>query len=152
MKSVIQFKLLREGAKLPKRATEQSGAFDIYAPCDGCLEPGEFINFPIGVAHQISDHLHVPLGFRLQGLMIPRSGFATRHGIRLFYEGLIDHDYRGEIHACLENASSKSFEWKEGERICQIVYILAWMGPALELEGDLEPTDRGAGGFGSTGR
>lgn len=153
MYPLVQFKLVRDGARLPQRATTGAGAFDIYAPAELLLGAGTHFNMPVGFAHQVGhtrDHLEA-FGFKLQGLVIPRSGLATRHGIRLFYQGLIDHDYRGEIHVCLENASNRDYQIAAGERIAQIAYTLMWCGVAEEVQ-ELSSTERGANGFGSTGR
>jgi dUTP pyrophosphatase len=89
---------------------------------------------------------------QLQGILIPRSGLAAKQKLRLFFAPcLIDHDYRGEIHAMLENQSEDTVRWSMGERICQIGYVPMYMGPVQEVA-ELSETERGSGGFGSTGR
>lgn len=152
-KPVIGFKLLCEGARLPQRATRSSGAFDFYAPRAGAVQPGKSVNIPVGVAHQLltPEDSKWPSELALQGLVLSRSGLATKSGIRLFYEGLVDHDYRGEIHICIENTSRNMFLWAAGDRLCQMLYIPCWMGDGVEIT-ELDETERGTGGFGSTGR
>lgn len=151
-KPVIGFKLLYEGARLPRRATSRSGAFDFYAPKLGFVLPGKSVNIPVGVAHQLRTppSAYWPIDLALQGLVISRSGLATKSGIRLFYEGLVDHDYRGEIHICIENTTRNMFTWSAGDRLCQMLYVPCWMGEAEEIT-ELDETERGSGGFGSTG-
>lgn len=152
-KPVIGFKLLSKEARLPRRATARSGAFDFFAPCSGAVQPGKNINIPIGVAHQLltPQDSNWPSELALQGLVLSRSGLAAKKGIRLFYEGLVDHDYRGEIHICIENTTRNAFYWAAGDRLCQMLYVPCWMGEGVEIF-DLDETERGTGGFGSTGK
>jgi dUTP pyrophosphatase len=159
MAPFIKFKLMRPGAQLPKRGTEGSGAFDLYAPEDGHLEIGEKKLIPSGVAHELPglvllptqncDELHLP--FKMQGFLFDRSGLGGKKGIRLSFACLIDNDYRGEIFLSIENQSGEKFDWKKGDRLVQIVYVLAYAGEAALVE-TLTDTHRGEGGFGSTGR
>lgn len=164
--SLVQFKLLHKGATLPIRGTLNSGAFDIVAPEDGELWPGNPQLFGLGIAHQIHDdnlsftvkshasdgtHRQIEVPFRLQGILIPRSGLAARNKVRLFFAPcLIDHDYRGEIHVMMENEGNGVIRWRQGDRICQIAYVPAYMGPTMIVD-SLSETERGQGGFGSTG-
>ena len=144
----IGFKLMREGARLPKRATSHSGALDLFSPVDGIVPPHSRLLVPTGVAHQIPLLSSV---FQIQGVILSRSGLAAKEGIRSFFEGLIDHDYRGEIHITLENTTDKPFHFKAGDRLVQIMYVPAFVGRIDEME-SLTETSRGSGGFGSTGR
>lgn len=163
---LVKFKLVRPGASLPKRGTGASGALDVYAPESGFADPGESVLIPLGIAHDIhpgfsisvtalcSDgtHRQVDMPLQLQGMLIPRSGLAAKNKLRLFFAPcLIDHDYRGEIHAMLENQSEETVRWSMGERICQIGYVPMYMGPVQEVA-ELSETERGSGGFGHTGR
>ena len=164
---LIHFKLLHPNAKLPVRGTSMSGAFDIYVPEGGFVDPFEKVTIGTGLSHQVSPRVdmlaicvmegrnqaasHRVAPFALQGIMIPRSGLAARDGIRLFFAPcLIDHDYKNEIHIVLENASYNRFTWKAGDRLCQIAYIPVYMGDCVEVA-ELEATSR-TGGFGSTGK
>lgn len=154
LKPIVQFALLQPGAILPKRATPGAGAFDLFAPEGGQLFPYSKVKISTGVAHQINDEF-IPgfPDFQLQGFMISRSGLASNEGIRLLWQGLIDHDYRGEIHVHLENFGGGQFHWNAGDRLCQIAYSMCFVGDAGEIhESELIKTVRGAGGHGSTGR
>jgi len=164
--ALVQFKLLHTGSALPVRGTSHSGAFDIVSPTSGQVRSGKTLLFGLGIAHQIhDDNLFLPVQshaadgtwkqinvpFRLQGILIPRSGLAAKKKVRMFFAPcLIDHDYRGEIHAMIENMGDKVLRWEAGDRICQIAYLPAYMGPIMEVF-NLSETDRGSGGFGSTG-
>jgi dUTP pyrophosphatase len=165
---LIQFKLVHPMAKCPSRGTPMSGAFDVYAPEGGKVNPFEKITIGTGLSHQIAPRIdmlgicviegrgqaasHRIAPFALQGVMIPRSGLAARDGIRLFFAPcLIDHDYRGEIKITLENHNYKEFIWQQGDRLCQIAYIPMYMGGCVEVA-DLTETKRGEGGHGSTGK
>lgn len=163
----VKFKLMREGAQLPKRGTDGSGAFDFFVPENGDLQPGEKKLIDSGVAHDMPGGLilrayqdgapsfveSVPLliPVRFQGILFDRSGLGSKKGIRLSFTGLIDNDYRGEIRLSIENVSKEPFSWLAGERLCQIAYTLMYAGEAAETA-TLDATARGAGGFGSTGK
>lgn len=160
---LVKFKLLRPGSVLPKRGTPDSGALDIFAPVEGCILPGERQMVPTGLAHEVNGNWRIPLinvhdgdrmheiAFKLQGVLIPRSGLASKKGIRLFFAPcLIDFDYRGEITVLIENQGDDVVYWKTGDRLCQIAYMPMYMGDVAAVE-ELTATVRGAGGFGSTG-
>ena len=158
----IKFKLLHEGALLPKRGTPMSGGFDIFAPEPGCIFPGERKLIGTGLAHEIPEDIdidlvedaEVPHKLRLlfHGFLVSRSGIATKHGVKLFFDPcLIDHDYRGEIKVLLHNGGTEEYRWERGERLCQIVYLPCYAG-GVELSAVLGDTERGTGGFGSTGK
>jgi dUTP pyrophosphatase len=160
----IRFKLMREGARLPLRGTEGSGAFDLYAPENGHLNVGEKKLIPSGVAHELPGQLNLCLygncpeaaqnylfPVKIQGFLFDRSGLGGKKGIRLSFACLIDNDYRGEIFLSIENQSDVPFAWLRGDRLVQIVYVLAYAGEAALVE-TLTDTHRGEGGFGSTGR
>jgi dUTP pyrophosphatase len=158
--SFVKFKLLRPGAILPRRATTGSGAFDMFAAEDGHLEPGEKSFIHTGVAHDLPGLLYINaytqegasvfLPIKVQTVLFDRSGLGKK-GIRLSFGCLIDNDYRGEIHLSIENQSGAPFDWKAGDRLVQMTYVPMYAGGAVETQ-TLTETDRGAGGFGSTGR
>lgn len=162
--SLVQFKLLREGAVPPTRGTDFSGAFDIYAPEAGIIPAKSSLTIPTGLAHRVhpgytiemrvevgNTHRVVQVPFSLQGLLFGRSGLAAKLGIRPFFAPcLIDHDYRGEIALTLENTTAEDFTWKAGDRLCQMMYLPTYMGPICTTE-ELDETSRGTGGHGSTG-
>ena len=141
----IQIKRLR-GETLPSYETAGAAAMDLRAECENAitLAPGERALVPTGIA------IALPAGY--VGLVFARSGLAVRHGIALANGvGVIDSDYRGEICAALVNLGSAPFEIKPGERVAQLS-VFAAERIVWEEVSELGGTDRGAGGFGSTGR
>lgn len=165
MSSFVKFKLLRPGAQLPKRGTDGSGAFDFFAPEAGSLLPGEKQLINSGIAHDMPGELLFYVGqriaenretcfdlpFKIQGILFDRSGLGGKKGIRLSFACLIDNDYRGEIKLSIENHSPDIFNWEAGTRLCQIAYVPMYAGEAEETS-VLTETQRGEGGFGSTGK
>ena len=132
-------------ARLPSRATNGDAGLDLYSsePCR--LEPGARASVGTGVAVQI------PEGHA--GLVLPRSGWAAKHGISLVNApGLIDAGYRGEVRVLLLNTDrDDAFEIAEGDRIAQLLVVpFAPLDP-VEAQ-SLAESERGEGGFGSTGR
>ncbi len=130
---------------MPKRATDGSAGFDLFALEDGFIFPGERRLVPIGIA------MEIPLGYF--GCISSRSGLATKYGIKVGAR-TIDSDYRGEINVLLYNnqepGERAGFGWSAGDRIAQLV-ILPCIMCDME-EGELSETGRGSAGFGSTGR
>ena len=134
-----------EGLPLPQYMTEGSSGLDLFAAINTPLEifPGERTLVPTGI------QLGLPDGFEAQ--VRPRSGLAFKEGITLpNAPGTIDSDYRGEIQVILSNTSAKSFTVHRGMRIAQLV-IAPVVKARLVLVDVLDPTIRGAGGFGHTG-
>jgi len=133
---------------LPAYGTPGAAGLDLRAavPEDEpvTLRPGERKLIPTGLS------IAVPEGYEAQ--VRPRSGLAVKHGITcLNTPGTIDSDYRGEVHALLINHGSEPFEVRRGERIAQMVIARYERAVWREVE-TLAETERGAGGFGSTGR
>ena len=131
---------------LPSYATLQSAGMDIRANLSEPLEikPLERKLIPTGL------YIALPDGYEAQ--MRPRSGLALKHGITLLNTpGTIDADYRGEIGVILANLSNEPFVVKDGERICQMV-IAAYQQVEWQPVEVLSETERGAGGFGHTGK
>ena len=128
---------------LPRHARPGDAGVDLYARTGGELAPGERTLVPTGIA------VAVPDGY--VGLIAPRSGLAARHGISLVNSpGILDAGYRGEIHAVLINEGDERFEYERGERIAQLV-VVPFATQEYEVVSELPATDRGDGGFGSTG-
>jgi dUTP pyrophosphatase len=130
---------------LPQRATEASAGFDLRARIDEelCLEPGDRALVPTGIA------VALPPGHEAQ--LRPRSGLAIERGVTLLNApGTIDADYRGEIAVILINLGREVVTLRRGERIAQLVIQRLADVRITEVE-SLEPTERGAGGFGHTG-
>jgi len=136
------------GLPLPALATRLAAGADLRAALPEnaplTLLPGERALVPCGFA------MALPAGFEAQ--VRPRSGLAVRHGITVLNApGTIDADYRGEVMVPLINLGQEAFTLARGERIAQLV-IAAVAQPLFSLEDELDETERGAGGFGSTGR
>lgn len=151
MRPKIQLKVLdpRVGTDfpLPSYATEGSAGMDLRACIDGPLEikPGETQLIPTGLAIHIADH-------GLAAVLLPRSGLGHKHGIVLGnLTGLIDSDYQGQVFVSCWNRSSQSYAIQVGERIAQMVFLPVAMVDFAVVD-DFRVSDRGAGGFGSSGR
>jgi dUTP pyrophosphatase len=133
-----------EGLPLPAYASEGAAGLDVVAAEDLILAPGARHAVATGFAFAI------PEGFEVQ--VRPRSGLAFKHGITcLNTPGTIDSDYRGEVKVILANLGSEPFEVRRGERIAQLVPAAVLRASFREMD-ELDSTERGAGGFGSTGR
>ena len=145
--SILKIKKVRENAIIPKRATEGSAGMDLYACIDApiVLNPGDRVMVPTGIAIALPDANQVALIFA-------RSGLAVKKGINLSNSvGVIDSDYRGEIQVGLINQSKETYTLEAGERIAQLVVMPVCTAPAVEVT-EFDETERGAGGFGSTGK
>ena len=133
------------GRELPAYATPLSAGMDLRAALDAPVElkPLERALVPTGI------YLQIPAGYEAQ--VRPRSGLAAKHGITVLNTpGTIDADYRGEIKVILVNLSNQPFTIEPGERIAQMVFARCEQA-TLEAVEALDETQRGAGGFGSTG-
>jgi dUTP pyrophosphatase len=142
----VKFKKLHPEFKLPKQATSGSSGFDMVACIDEkqMLLPGMRTTISLGCS------VEVPEGFEIQ--VRPRSGLAIKEGITVLNSpGTIDSDFRGECKVILINHSSNWYNINPLERVCQFVVVEI---PKVELElvTELTDTERGAGGFGSTGK
>lgn len=136
----------RRGAplELPRYETEGSAGMDLRADEPFSLAPGERRLVPTGLA------LEIPPGH--EGQVRPRSGLAVKHGISVVNApGTIDSDYRGEVKVVLVNLGGEPVAFARGDRIAQLV-VAPVVRARVELVDDLTGTDRGAGGFGSTGQ
>jgi len=136
-----------EGLDLPQYETALAAGMDLRAAVPEhdpvTLAPGMRAAIPTGLA------MAIPPGF--EGQVRPRSGLALRHGIGCVNApGTVDADYRGELKVILINHGQEAFTIRRGERIAQLV-IAPVVQAALEVSDALDDTDRGAGGFGSTG-
>ena len=131
---------------LPQYATSQSAGIDLRANLSEAvtLKPMDRKLIPTGL------FIELPEGYEAQ--IRPRSGLALKHGITfLNTPGTIDADYRGEIGVILINLSNEDFTIEHGERICQMVIARHEQAEWIEVE-ELNETERGAGGFGHTGK
>lgn len=146
MEFTVKFKKLREGAVVPSYATAGSAACDLCYAGDGVMviEAGETKLVPTGLAISMGRSDTV-------ALVYARSGLATKHGIApANCVGVVDSDYRGEIMVALYNHSNKTFTVNPGDRVAQLLFAPVYHGVFEEVE-NLDDTERGAGGFGSTG-
>lgn len=140
----LKVRLLETGAALPSRANEGDAGLDLRAAEPTVIGPGERASIGTGIA------VEIPEGHA--GLVLPRSGLALRHGISMVNApGLIDSGYRGELRVLLLNTDREHpFEVEPGDRVAQLLIVpFAAVTPAQVAE--LSDSDRGTGGFGSTG-
>ena len=143
----VKIKRLPNGADLdlPRYETALAAGCDVRAAVDApiVLKPGERFMVPTGIA------IAMPPGWEAQ--MRPRSGLAAKHGIACVNApGTIDADYRGELKVILINHGTEDFTIKRGERIGQMVFAPVFQAHFEEVD-ELDDTERGQGGFGSTG-
>ena len=144
--STIRVKKLSANATLPTYGSDEAAGADLYACLDEAvrIQPGETFWVPTGIA------LEVPKG--CAGLIYARSSMGAKRGLAPANKvGVIDSDYRGEIRVVLLNHSKQVQTIEPGERVAQLI-ITPVLTPAYEECEDLTDTDRGAGGFGSTGK
>ena len=132
---------LDNGAFLPQRMHSNDAGLDIYSPDNVIVSAMDSAVIDTGV------HVAVPHGY--VGFLKSRSGLNINHGITS--EGVIDAGYTGSIKVKLYNHSGEDYLVKRGDKITQLV-ILPMLRPHVSLVEELEPTDRGDNGFGSTGR
>jgi dUTP pyrophosphatase len=139
----MKIKKLHANAIMPTMGSTYAGAFDVYMPEAGTAD-GTSKKFPLGFSTAIPKG-HV-------ALLLPRSGVGASYGLELNNStGIIDSDYRGEWKAALRTKSGIPFSWEAGERLLQFVIAPIAHVVLQEVE-DLDATDRGEGGFGSSGK
>jgi dUTP pyrophosphatase len=140
----LQVRRLDPRATLPRRAHPDDAGLDLCALDGGELAPGERAMVATGIA------VAIPIG--QAGLVMPRSGLAARSGIALVNApGLIDAGYRGELRVLLLNTDrDRSFTWASGDRIAQLVLVEVGLEDVVEVD-ELAGSERGEGGFGSSG-
>ena len=134
-----------EGIPLPKYQTEGSAGIDLPAAIEGSatIDPGARLLIPTGFAFSI------PRSY--EGQVRPRSGLALKHGITVLNSpGTIDSDYRGEVSVLLINHGNETFFFERGDRIAQLIFTKVEQVKFKEVEA-LDKSDRGIGGYGSTG-
>ncbi len=144
---ILKIKKLNENARIPSRATEGSAGMDLYSAESESItiNPHECKKIHTGIAVQLESPDYA-------AFVYARSGTAIKHGVApANCVGLIDSDYRGEIICGLVNQFDVPYTVEPGERIAQLV-IAPVIIPEIEIADELDETDRGAGGFGSTGK
>lgn len=138
----IKFKVLNNVVSIPTRAKKGDAGMDVRSAQAGTISANSYLDFKTGIAMQL------PEGY--YGQFASRSGLAIKHNVTAF-SGVIDNGYRGEMVVRLRNHGHKDFRVEVGDRIAQLIIL-----PYLEADGvevmELDNTDRGADGFGSTGR
>lgn len=139
----MEIKSLHQAFIMPTKASDKAGAFDVFMPEAG-MAIGASKLFGLGFAAAVPDG-HV-------ALLLPRSSTGAKHGLELNNTcGIIDSDYRGEWKAALKTKSGLPFKWEAGERILQFM-VVPLASITLKQVENLDETERGTGGFGSTGQ
>ena len=140
---MIKVKILKISADaiLPKYATDHDAGCDLYGLEDAILKPGERISIKTGIK------MEIPIGY--YGRVAPRSGLAFKNGIDTL-AGVIDAGYRGEIAVIIINHGKEDFKIEKGNRIAQMIFEKIDQAEFEEVE-ELNTTERGDGGFGSSG-
>ena len=138
---LLNFKRLDPRATLPTRGSRAAAGLDLYSIEAVSLEPGQRAIARTGLA------VAIPEGF--YGRLAPRSGLATKKGLDVL-AGVIDADYRGEVVCLLHNTGEERIELAENSKICQLI-IEKVITPRAVWAEELGDTERGRGGFGSTG-
>ena len=143
----VKIKRIREDAKIPQRGSTAAAGADLYACFDGGwidIAPGDTVMVPTGIA------VEIPEGYA--GLILARSGMASKRDLAPANKvGLIDSDYRGEIIVALHNHGALQQTVEKYERVAQLMIVPYAAADYTEVD-ELTNTDRGEGGFGSTGR
>ena len=150
-RQAIQLKIidprLGQEIPLPTHATDGSAGMDLRACVEQStvIQPGQTLLIPTGFAMHISDP-------GMAAVILPRSGLGHKHGLVLGnLVGLIDSDYQGQVYVSCWNRSDKGFEVEVGMRIAQLVFVPVVLAD-FEVVESFEASQRGAGGFGHTGR
>ena len=134
---------LSSQAVVPTRGSSAAAGLDLYAPVSGTIEGRKRLLIPLDIS------IELPQG--TFGQILPRSGLALKYGIQVG-AGVIDQDYRGNVCVLLFNASDIDFNFQAGERIAQLVIKPYESVDVVEVESFEQSTERGNGGFGSTGK
>ena len=144
---ILKIKKVRENAKLPTRATSGSAGLDLYACIEEpiTLNKGDKALIPTGIALGLDDPHYA-------AFIHSRSGLAIKHGLALLNSvGVVDSDYRGEVCVGIIKLTEEPYTIQPFERIAQMVIKPVELPGIVEVE-ELDGTNRGAGGFGSTGK
>ena len=138
----IKFQKLHPDAQIPSYAHIGDAGADVYTVTEMTVAPQKRAAIPTGLA------VDIPIGYEIQ--VRPKSGLALKHGITVLNSpGTVDAGYRGEIQVIVINLGDEAYTFKKGQKIAQLV-----LKPVIQanyVEGELGTSDRGVGGFGSTG-
>ena len=144
MSSKIQIKRLRDTAVIPTRGSEKAAGYDLYATANYDVAPHSTVKIGTGISIALPDNSF--------GAIFARSGLATKKGLRpANCVGVCDSDYRGEYIVPLHNDTDEMMSIEAGERIAQLI-VMPFIPVEFEEVDELDETERGAGGFGSTGK
>ncbi len=143
---IVKIKKLRENARLPHRGSAAAAGYDLYACIDEPVSIEPYATAMIGTGISAA----IPEGYF--GAVVARSGLAAKQGLRpANCIGICDSDYRGEYIVAMHNDSGETRTVQPGDRIAQLV-VMPFLAVDFEEAEELDGTERGAGGFGSTGR
>jgi len=143
----IEIKKLKENAQIPTRGSEKAAGYDLYA----CIDE-ESVTIPAHSTVKIGTGLAIAVPDGYFGAIFARSGLAAKQGLRpANCVGVADSDYRGEYIVALHNDTDEDKVIAKNERIAQLV-IMPYLSVEFEEVDALDETERGAGGFGSTGK
>ena len=140
----MNIKFLNENATVPTRGSAEAAGWDLYNAGPDVIIPAEqTVKVGTGIAIELPEGTF--------GGVFPRSGLATKHGLAPANKvGVVDSDYRGEVIVALHNHSTNDVGITHGERIAQLI-VIPYMSVDMNVVDELSDTDRGEGGFGSTG-
>lgn len=138
----LRVKRLSENATLPQRQTKKAAGYDLCAPASGSIDSFDRKLIPLDLIMEIPDDHY--------GKIAPRSSLAAKNCIDVG-AGVIDCDYRGNVNVLLINMSENVFHYKKGDRIAQLI-LEKISTPEVEEAAELAVSERGEGGFGSTGK
>ncbi|ELP89998.1 deoxyuridine 5'-triphosphate nucleotidohydrolase, putative [Entamoeba invadens IP1] len=138
----LYIKKLHPDAIIPTRGSVLAAGYDLYSYIDFKISPHSWLAVPTGIA------VHIPSD--CYGRVAPRSSLTLKNGLDVG-AGVVDEDYRGEIKVILFNHSDVEFKGSKGDRIAQMVIERICKCPVVEVD-DLNETERGSSGFGSTGK
>lgn len=139
----MNIKLLSKNATLPTRGSKEAAGWDLYAAEDATINPGETVKISTGIAIALPENTF--------GAIFARSGLATKQGLAPANKvGVVDSDYRGPVIVSLHNHSKEERTVNAGDRIAQLV-VLPYVPVDLTEVEELDDTERGSAGFGSTG-
>lgn len=142
LKPILQFAKLTENAFAPTRGSEKAAGYDLYSAYDYTI--------PSAGKTLVLTDIQIALPDGCYGRVAPRSGLASKHFIDVG-AGVIDQDYRGNVGVLLFNHNNQLFEVKKGDRVAQLILEQIFLPDLQELP-NLDDTNRGSSGFGSTGR
>ena len=143
----IEIKKLRQDAVIPTQGSERAAGYDLYA----CIDTYEPCSVMPHATNKVGTGIAVAIPDGYFGAIFARSGLATKKGMRpANCVGVVDSDYRGEVIVALHNDTDEKQYFQNGERIAQLVILPYVSAEFCEVE-ELDSTERGSGGFGSTG-